>query len=869
MPFKRRASLLSASNVPRRVCHEVSTNRLHAVEYRILRYDGVDDVETRQMLNHARHINSRARSLAAASRAMHTTPPRPTLSPSPSSTCKWKRGRPVTMTTGIGRQVYQSSSRRTPSLPSLPTSTDTMPLAGGRGQARRVGLWDPSQALRFAPLASVEAQHTLATSADAQTVRQPVIETLETSRTRLPGDHTTPIGSRTGVIEESQASAEKHIRPVKDHVPPSVAAPSGSKTVADSDVSSEVGTGLQHTGMHGHDERDVLAYQIPQEKLRAAMLAPPKTRASYWSAKLYEGPEGESLNTHYCKSLEVAERVAQYFLKEKVVGFDIEWKPWGSPTSIKQNASLIQLACEDRIALFHIALFPGTKVEQLMPPSLKAVLESPYILKVGVAVKGDFTRLEKYLGIQAQGVFELSRLHNLVEWYEVDPSKVSKKLVGLAAQVLQHLQLPLYKGEPLEDAPETASSVRESDWSLPLDFHQIHYAAADAYAGFRLYHMLEWKRTRLRPIPPPIPLCDYDNKPTPKSKVPRKRVKAAAKPNDADATDVNPIVETVKEEQEAEEGAHGYETAPEELIDSHQLEDPTSAAPPNISTDVADAAAEARVAENSESQKQQHMEHEATLAPERKRIGRVNLSWLKGADPGYPTLPKGSQEEVEEPSSTEQLDESEDEFVDAELEEALGRLDLDDAGALKEEHTSPSASTGYAESGVRESQEVRSVDVTEPNDTKLVELSDFHPTSLESDEVDESTAPISEPPVDLSEASPHPSEYIAATKWAQEYLRSTIPSPTSTTPSRIRATVPHLRAYYLWYQQKLPIEDIAPLLRDPPLPHSTVANYILQAISLERLEYENESLRSVMAVMPSGMRKGRWRAFAETVGALD
>jgi hypothetical protein len=775
------------------------------------------------------------------------------------------------MTIGIGRQVYQSSSRRTPSLPGQPTSTDTMPLAGGRGQARRVGLWDPSQALRFAPLASVEVQHSLATAMDAQIVRQPVIETLETTRARLPGDHTTPIGSRTAVIENNQSSAETHSRLVKAHAPPSVEALSGSRTVADSE-----GTGLQDTGTDDPDERKFLAFQIPQEKLRAAMLAPPKTRASYWSAKLYEGPEGESLNTHYCRSLEVAERVAQYFLKEKVVGFDIEWKPWGSPTSIKQNASLIQLACEDRIALLHIALFPGTKVEQLMPPSLKAVLESPDIYKVGVAVKGDFTRLEKYLGIQAQGVFELSRLHNLVEWYEVDPSKVSKKLVGLAAQVLQHLQLPLYKGEPLEDAPETASSVRESDWSLPLDFHQIHYAAADAYAGFRLYHMLEWKRTRLRPIPPPIPLCDYDNKPTPKSKVPRKRVKAAAKPNDADATDVNPIVETVKEEQEAEEGAHGYEIAPEELIDSHQLEDPTSAAPPNTATDVADAAAEARVAENSELQKQQHLEHEATVAPERKRIGRVNLSWWEGADPGYPILPKGSQEEIEEPSSTEQLDESEYEFADAELEEALGRLDLDDAGVLKEDtkqstskHTSPSAATGHDESEVRESQEVRLVDVAEPNDTKVVGLSDFNPTSLESDEVDESTAPISGPPVDLSEASPHPSEYIAATKWAQEYLQSTIPSPTSTTPSRIRATVPHLRAYYLWYHQKLSIENMAPLLRDPPLPHSTVANYILQAISLERVEYEKESLRSVMTAMPPGMRKGRWRAFAETVGALD
>jgi hypothetical protein len=55
-------------------------------------------------------------------------------------------------------------------------------------------------------------------------------------------------------------------------------------------------------------------------------------------------------------------------------------------------------------------------------------------------------------------------------------------------------------------------------------------------------------------------------------------------------------------------------------------------------------------------------------------------------------------------------------------------------------------------------------------------------------------------------------------------------------------------------------------------PHSTVVSYILQAISLERFEYEKESLRSVIMALPPGMRKGlkgRWKGLAGDVGASD
>jgi hypothetical protein len=602
----------------------------------------------------------------------------------------------------------------------------------------------------------------------------------------------------------------------------------------------------EHSDEDSVEEHVALKYQIPEDELRAAMLAPPQTRASYWGAKLYRGPKGESVSTHYCKSLEVAERVAQHFTKEKVLGFDIEWKPFGKPSSIKENASLIQLASEERIALFHISLFAGDTPEQLMPPTLKAVLESADILKVGVAVKGDFSRLQKFFNIQAQGVFELSRLHNLVEYHATEPDKLSNKLYNLAGQVFQHLQLPLYKGEQLEDDLTITASVRESDWSKPLDLQQIQYAASDAYAGFRLYHMLEWKRKQLRPTPPTRGLCDYDSKPVPRSKTSRKRQKAGDEPNLGVATTPEQVTRALlkgcdqmqDQDQGAEEEDDAYQTAPEELIDDQEPQDPEIGA--GIGNELA-----------------------------HRRIGRVNLSSLRspGPDPGYPVLPYVGDEadstsasslfsnhstrsleglELDPLLSDSGLDISvqettDDEFADPDLEEALNVMELDMYGKLKEEMG-----------------------------TAITATSSLSNTNREFDEMPTDSPPTfrKNPLTGISDTAVHTREYALAATWARTHLHSTVPSPASTTPPRIRATVPHLRAYHLWFYQELSVDEIARHLRDPPLSHNTVTGYILQAVSLERLEYDKGRLKELITGLPTALKKGTWKWMAEKVGAL-
>ncbi|KAI4841383.1 hypothetical protein E4T44_07820, partial [Aureobasidium sp. EXF-8845] len=136
-----------------------------------------------------------------------------------------------------------------------------------------------------------------------------------------------------------------------------------------------------------------LVYQIPAQDLRTALMASKTSQAAFWRYSLYKSPSGEKPRLHYCTKFEQAEQIAKSFAGEQVIGFDIEWEMGSTVAkgSIKNNVSLIQIACEDRIALFQVALFAGDRIEELMPPSLKAILESPDVLKTGVNISGDFT----------------------------------------------------------------------------------------------------------------------------------------------------------------------------------------------------------------------------------------------------------------------------------------------------------------------------------------------------------------------------------------------------------------------------------------------------------------------------------------------
>ena len=212
-------------------------------------------------------------------------------------------------------------------------------------------------------------------------------------------------------------------------------------------------------------------YRIPSEEWKKALEAEPGSHDSYWRYDLYEGPTDakEKVKVHYCRNKAAMETVSQLFLGEGVIGFDMEWISSTKSTSgIRKNVSLIQVASEERIALFHLARFPGgDDVEDFVTPTFKTIMETSNIAKTGVAIKGDCTRLFNCLGIRTQGMFELSYLHKLVSYCAGEIDKVDRYSVSLVRQVQAHLGLPLLKGP-----------VQISDWSRDLDYKQIQCECA-------------------------------------------------------------------------------------------------------------------------------------------------------------------------------------------------------------------------------------------------------------------------------------------------------------------------------------------------------------------------------------------------------
>lgn len=241
-----------------------------------------------------------------------------------------------------------------------------------------------------------------------------------------------------------------------------------------------------------------MEWTIPDDIFNKTLNQEPGTEASYYSHKLYRGPgrlgPNSNVTVHYCRSYETTEKVCQqYFADEPVLGFDLEWlanaSSWQGP---RENVSLVQLASPARVALFHVALFKKDP-RNFFPPMLKRILQDPEIIKCGVWITNDFTRLRNFLNLDPRGALELSQFHNLVTFCKLGHKgrKVPKKARRMMEQVEQVLGLPMYKG----------NDVRTSTWDQPLSLDQVHYSAADAYAGLQLYHVYEQERKRLHPTP--------------------------------------------------------------------------------------------------------------------------------------------------------------------------------------------------------------------------------------------------------------------------------------------------------------------------------------------------------------------------------
>ncbi|RYP19644.1 hypothetical protein DL765_003237 [Monosporascus sp. GIB2] len=168
-----------------------------------------------------------------------------------------------------------------------------------------------------------------------------------------------------------------------------------------------------------------------------------------------------------------SEQIARKSLQEPTIGFGGEWSSWNpiDRTLLKQVFSVMQNACENKIALLHLALPAGDEPEDLIAPSLCKVIESQDIVKTGVKIQGaGFDRLRRYFKLNSQRSFELNDLHNVVTKRRSN----GLSLVALAKQVEYHLGLPLYQGDEvggrLERATEEGSRVEVRLTTYAYDF---------------------------------------------------------------------------------------------------------------------------------------------------------------------------------------------------------------------------------------------------------------------------------------------------------------------------------------------------------------------------------------------------------------
>lgn len=161
-------------------------------------------------------------------------------------------------------------------------------------------------------------------------------------------------------------------------------------------------------------------------------------------------------------SPETAAEARQALLAEDVVGFDTESKPTFSKGEISSGPHLIQLATATRVYLFPVGRLPEHH-------GLKAILESPRILKVGFGLGTDLAQLQSRLGIAAQNVLDLSRV------LRCDQRNHS---LGAKTAVAQ------YFGQRLQKSRRTSTS----NWAQPrLTERQMLYAANDAQVALRVY----------------------------------------------------------------------------------------------------------------------------------------------------------------------------------------------------------------------------------------------------------------------------------------------------------------------------------------------------------------------------------------------
>jgi len=150
------------------------------------------------------------------------------------------------------------------------------------------------------------------------------------------------------------------------------------------------------------------------------------------------------------------------------IGFDTESKPTFLKGEMSTGPHLVQLATDSRVYLFQISRLNGSN-------ALKAILESPQVLKVGFGLGNDRGALQSRLHIET---------HKLLDLGEVLRGPGHRGTVGAKVAVAHFFVQRLQKSK----------KTSTSNWAAPnLTERQILYAANDAHVALRIYRA--WVKT--------------------------------------------------------------------------------------------------------------------------------------------------------------------------------------------------------------------------------------------------------------------------------------------------------------------------------------------------------------------------------------
>jgi hypothetical protein len=181
----------------------------------------------------------------------------------------------------------------------------------------------------------------------------------------------------------------------------------------------------------------------------------------------------KSIQTTVTDDGRVAENWVNQQTGQKIVGFDLEWRP-NFRKGMDNKTALIQL-CTDNGCLIIQMLFLN-----FIPEALVRFLKDPGVKLVGVGIERDVVKLRNDHGLECRGQLELGTL--AVERFE----RRELKEAGLKGLAMEVLGLSLAKPK----------SISMSNWACrTLQEKQVEYACIDAYVSFAIgKKLLECKK---------------------------------------------------------------------------------------------------------------------------------------------------------------------------------------------------------------------------------------------------------------------------------------------------------------------------------------------------------------------------------------